>query len=278
LVRFGYDGSGYYGWARQPGARTVEGEIRAGLHRAGLAPEPEAFPLAVASRTDRGVSARANALALTVDLGGPALLRVLNGISPQLFFSAATAIAPDFPVRRAVRRIYRYFEPTSEARADLWAAAGERFQGRIDVRSLGRSLPTGLPCWRDVESVAVSCVPGGLVVEVRAPSFVWGMVRKIIGALRQVEAGRLTLTELDGALAGRTRLTLPMAEAEGLVLWEVEYPFAWEVPWSGPNRHQARFLAQRHASWWRQRAVIGGLEGLGSLSPPARRTRGGSVG
>jgi tRNA U38,U39,U40 pseudouridine synthase TruA len=99
-------------------------------------------------------------------------------------------------------------------------------------------------------------IKGGLVVEVRAPSFVWGMVRKIIAALREYDAGRVTLSQLEGAVRGQVRLTLPMAEPEGLVLWDVEYPVQWTVHWKGPNRRQAdRARAQTDALWMRSRVL-----------------------
>src|SRR5688500_6554748 len=48
-----YDGTGFRGWARQPGERTVEGAVRDAL---GLV-FPRAEGLAVAGRTDAGVHA-----------------------------------------------------------------------------------------------------------------------------------------------------------------------------------------------------------------------------
>ncbi len=110
LVRFGYDGTAFHGWARQPGLRTVEGEIRRGLLRSAAVQSGEALSIEVASRTDRGVSARANALAFRSPLPGATLLRTLNGIDPDIFFTAATLVPEEFRVRRAVRRTYHYFE------------------------------------------------------------------------------------------------------------------------------------------------------------------------
>ena len=48
-----YDGTDFYGWARQPGKRTVEEELAAALGRI-LSSE---ITLTVAGRTDRGVHA-----------------------------------------------------------------------------------------------------------------------------------------------------------------------------------------------------------------------------
>ncbi|WP_433512749.1 tRNA pseudouridine(38-40) synthase TruA [Nonomuraea sp. CA-143628] len=52
----GYDGTDFSGWARQPGLRTVQGEIEQALGRILRLAEPPA--LTVAGRTDAGVHAR----------------------------------------------------------------------------------------------------------------------------------------------------------------------------------------------------------------------------
>ncbi|MBW3092670.1 tRNA pseudouridine(38-40) synthase TruA [Bifidobacterium sp. 82T10] len=64
-IDLAYDGGGFYGWAKQPALRTVQGEIEAALHRIlrvpddPSSPEAQAEPLrlVVAGRTDTGVHA-----------------------------------------------------------------------------------------------------------------------------------------------------------------------------------------------------------------------------
>lgn len=254
LVRFGYDGRSFLGWARQPGLPTVEGEIDRGIVRHRL-PVSRA-PVLVASRTDRGVSAVGNALVLESELSGPALLRALNGFSPKIFFTRATPVPESFRVRSATRRVYRYFEPHSPTNPELWRQAARMISGRIDARSFGRGLPSASPQWRTVEAVEVVSPVADWTIEVRAPSFVWGMVRKLVAALREVDSGRLSLARLAAALAGESRLTLPMAEPEPLVLWDVEFPLEWEYVWNGPNRHQVRWWDQaRSEAVVRQRVI-----------------------
>ena len=219
--------------------------------RQGVVPREGEVVLEVASRTDRGVSARGNALEIQSSLGPSALLRALNGIAPDLFFTAVTEVPKEFRVRHALRRRYRYFDFFPGARGDRYREAAERFAGEIDVRSFGRGLASSTPVLRTVEAVNVVDAPDGLTIEVIAPSFVWGMVRKIVAALREVDAGRLSLARLGNALRGRERLTLPLAEPEPLVLWDVEYALPWVHRWNGPNRHQVR---------WRQVAQQAVLE------------------
>jgi tRNA pseudouridine38-40 synthase len=242
LVRFGYDGLGFAGWARQPGLRTVEGEIRSGLVRMGIARDAEEAGVSVSSRTDRGVSARGNALALTASLPPAALLRALNGISPEIRFTQLAEVPEGFRPRSAQQRWYRYWERPATSVPSPWAEAAAALVGRIDTRSFGRGLPAGAPTWRTVDSVDPGVEGDWLVVDVRARSFVWGMVRKIVAALREVEAGRLTVPELREAVQGRRRLTLPMAEPDRLVLWETSYPVAWTVERSTLTAHQERHL------------------------------------
>src|SRR5690348_16191745 len=66
-----YDGTDFYGWARQPDRRTVEGVIG----------EAVGAPLAVAGRTDRGVHAAANVVSF--DLPAEPPLGKLNSGLPE---------------------------------------------------------------------------------------------------------------------------------------------------------------------------------------------------
>jgi tRNA pseudouridine38-40 synthase len=62
-----YDGIGFYGWAAQPGLRTIEGELREALGKV----FPGWSELAVAGRTDTGVHARGQVVSVDVDAGAP---------------------------------------------------------------------------------------------------------------------------------------------------------------------------------------------------------------
>ena len=59
-IDLAYDGGGFHGWAKQPGLRTVQGEMETALHRILGVPdndEREPLRLVVAGRTDTGVHA-----------------------------------------------------------------------------------------------------------------------------------------------------------------------------------------------------------------------------
>ena len=72
-----YDGSGFSGWSKQPGARTVQAELEAALKT--ILREP--VRLTVAGRTDAGVHARGQVASFSCDCEVPGdLVRLSVGI------------------------------------------------------------------------------------------------------------------------------------------------------------------------------------------------------
>ena len=96
-----YVGTDFRGWARQPGERTVEGELREALTTL----YGSVGGLAVAGRTDTGVHALANVVSVDVT-GGPPPERAaeaLNAVLPaDLAIARGGAGAPGLP--RALQR------------------------------------------------------------------------------------------------------------------------------------------------------------------------------
>ncbi len=194
----------------------------------------------MASRTDRGVHARGNALALNSPLDPGPLLRAINGVAPDLFFTRLRQVPERFNPRAAVSRSYRYFEPSEGRFPDRWRELLEGFVGPVDVRSFGRGVPSAAPVFREVEAASLRVEGPLLVVELRARSFVWGMVRKIVAAVRAAASGELEESALRDAIAGRRRVTLPLAEPERLVLWSVDFDEPFDDGLERVSRRQSR--------------------------------------
>ncbi len=74
-----YDGTGFKGWARQPGERTVEGALRDALD----AVLPGWSGLAVAGRTDAGVHATGQVASVDAS-GGPPIERLAEALNAAL--------------------------------------------------------------------------------------------------------------------------------------------------------------------------------------------------
>src|SRR5712691_1985025 len=103
-----YDGTDFHGWAAQPGLRTIEGVVRAGL----ASVFSEVAGMAVAGRTDTGVHALANVVSVDVD-GGPPWERAAEAVNASLPDDVAVVSAEPasghFHARHSARsRRYRY--------------------------------------------------------------------------------------------------------------------------------------------------------------------------
>ncbi|MBC3760296.1 tRNA pseudouridine(38-40) synthase TruA [Quadrisphaera sp. RL12-1S] len=117
----GYDGTAFAGWARQPGLRTVQGELETGLAR--VLRLPEAPTTVVAGRTDAGVHARGQVVHVDLPRAawgqlpgrsartpGESLVTRLAGVLPPDVVVVSASPAPDgFDARfAALRRHYAY--------------------------------------------------------------------------------------------------------------------------------------------------------------------------
>src|SRR5688572_11394703 len=110
-LNLAYHGAGFAGWAKQPGERTVQGELEQALERVmGVQ-----VPLTVAGRTDAGVHAWAQVASFEVPDGGrrevpTSLVRALNGLTgDDLVVHSSELVPGGFDARRDARsRTYCY--------------------------------------------------------------------------------------------------------------------------------------------------------------------------
>ncbi len=230
-----YDGSGFRGWARQPGERTIEAELRAALDQV----YPNFGELVVAGRTDTGVHAFANVI--SVDVGhGPRVERAaeaLNNALPEdIAVVRAEEAPPDFNARFSARsRSYRYRiwrrreRSPFEVRRSLW------HPGRLDLQRLDTAAailigehdfraftPTETQHRTFVRVVADArwhARGEALELEITANSFLRHMVRTLVGTMLERNPDDFVVL-LSGAPRSEAGSTAP---PWGLYLTNVGY-------------------------------------------------------
>jgi tRNA pseudouridine38-40 synthase len=230
-----YDGTEFAGFQVNPGKRTVQGVLEETLARLG---DGETERVDGAGRTDAGVHAREQVIAFSYRgrLGDTELARALDALLPADLSIRDVRRAPaGFNPRYAARyREYRYTvwngprSPLRErtalgVRVPLDTAAmarvGSVFIGRHDFRAFGATDRSPV---RTVTAVRVRREGRTVTIDVRADSFLRGMVRRMVACLLEVGLGKMDEATVRSALAGRgPAFDGASAPAKGLCLRRV---------------------------------------------------------
>lgn len=248
VLRLGYDGSAYAGFAEQPTETTVAGEVRRALEVFLRRP----IELTCAGRTDAGVHAVGQYVSIPVTADELAVprsrwMRAFPALLPHdIAVSEVFHAAPGFSARFDARsRTYTYRIATGDApplltRSVTWwhrwpldvAAmddAAQRLVGERDFKSFCKtSSAIGRPTHRCVQAVSFAreCSLGEecLAFTIRGNAFLHSMVRTIVGTLVEVGCHRREPAWIDEVLAACDRAAAgPTAPACGLCFMDVAY-------------------------------------------------------
>lgn len=265
-IRFdiAYQGTDFNGWSRQPGLRTVQGEIEAALLIILRRHQP-IQSLVVAGRTDAGVHATGQVAHLDLTpqqaeslerpqrgktrgrYDGPgSLARRINGLAgleSDIFISRSAIAEPGFDARFSpLWRRYEYrIADTAAPRNPLERHRTVWYPALLDLdlMNVAAGTLTGLHDW------AAYCKPregattvrtlqefswrrdedGVLIASVRADAFCHSMVRSLVGACVAVGQRNLAADRPEEIRDQRLRGSeFKVMPAKGLTLMEIGYP------------------------------------------------------
>lgn len=256
VMRVGYRGEAFSGFAYQPDQRTVAGEIIRALETYLRRP----VELTCAGRTDAGVHAIAQHVSIPVtaeelQLNGTTLKRALTALLPDDISVGALYQAQEgFSARfDALSRSYRYrisagwTRPVmawdhawwlrSELDVERMCEGSQCLVGEHDFKSFCKAASAvGKPTSRNVISLSISQIEEAgeplIAVDICGNAFLHSMVRTIVGTLVEVGRGRREPQWVAEVLAAcDRRVAGQCAPAKGLTFTGVAYPSEALMPW-----------------------------------------------
>lgn len=241
-----YDGGGFCGWQRQPGLRTVQGDLETAMAK--IAREPVAVQCA--GRTDSGVHALGQVFSCTWPGKLPPRLRhaLSKMLAPEIRITHLDVVEPDFNARfsATAKRYWYTFDFSSEPHPftaryawhvpypvdlALLASLLPKFIGRHDFagfQSTGSQMLTTVRSIYDLQlhrgGLLTPPEPHNLYrLEFYGDAFLYKMVRNISGTLIEIARGRFEPAVADEFLVSPGPFRGHCAPAHGLALTEVEY-------------------------------------------------------
>ncbi|CAH2036730.1 unnamed protein product [Thlaspi arvense] len=157
-IVFAFCGVGYQGMQKNPGAKTIEGELEEALFHAGAVPEadrnkPRQYEWARSARTDKGVSAVGQVVSGRFYVDPPGFVDRLNSNLPdQIRVFGYKRVAPSFSSKKFCdRRRYVYLipvfalDPCSHSEAEMVRTdSAYEYVSCVECSEKGYKIPLGV--------------------------------------------------------------------------------------------------------------------------------------
>ncbi|WP_163531550.1 tRNA pseudouridine(38-40) synthase TruA [Helicobacter suis] len=235
-----YDGSAFYGFAKQAGLYTVEGTLISALQSLQIQSK-----ILAAGRTDKGVHAMYQVIAFDAcDIWSPS--KLLKHLAPKLGYFIACKSIEEVPLSfhprfEATKRRYRYFLSLTKPSPFLSRFVGyhpcgdrgilkqalELFKGMHDFKFFSKSGSDPNSTIRTIYKAF--CYPYTLynlpclVLVFEANSFLRSQVRLMLGAALACSLKQISLEDLKKQIALDKRFLVRLVSPAGLYLSSVFY-------------------------------------------------------
>ncbi|MFQ6062234.1 MAG: tRNA pseudouridine(38-40) synthase TruA [Methanosarcinales archaeon] len=224
-LKLAYVGTDYYGFQIQPNVPTIEGELFKALRTLNIIKDPRDAKYIASGRTDKGVHAIGNVIAFNTDNPKLAIPRVINSKLPDSVWTWARAeVQNNFNPRfDALYREYVYILYGMHGKEKIMQSASKLLIGTHDFANFVTQNKERNTV-RTIYGINIHGEGEFILINIKANSFMWNMVRKIVTALTLISNGIKDEEWLSKMLNPRQyREGLESAPEYGLILKKVEY-------------------------------------------------------
>jgi len=237
-LKFAYDGSLFHGFQRQPNVVTVEGDLVRAMMRVGVIRSHRECGYRGSSRTDQGVSALGNIISIKTSFETDEICSAINSKMEGIWAYSCVDVPEAFNPRAATQRWYRYYLAKSHQDTKLMGEIAQRFVGVHDFSGYVRKDKRNP--MRKIDSIDITDAGIFHIIDFRAESFLWNMVRRIVWMLNEGSSGRLPPDSI-GPGSAKKPARIGLAPPEYLVLMDIDCGI--------------KFPVDRHASIGISRAI-----------------------
>ena len=227
-LKFAYDGRTFYGYARQPKLKTVEGEIISSLIKHDIIEDTKESHFCSASRTDKGVSALCNVIAFNTNSSKKCILRKLQTDLTGVVVYGIKNVEENFYPRHAKLRVYGYRLKNTGFKADKILSTTASFIGTHNFTNFARVEEYKDPV-RTIDNIVITEENCFLIFDFYAQTFLWHQIRRIVSSIEKVGTGALEKERIVEALNNPNKtVDFGLAPAEPLILKDIIYDFEFE--------------------------------------------------
>ncbi|MGE3727711.1 MAG: tRNA pseudouridine(38-40) synthase TruA [Candidatus Sericytochromatia bacterium] len=256
-----YEGTHFQGYQVQPQQRTVQLHLENALAKV----LGHVCPTICAGRTDAGVHARAQFVHFQTPKAFPLErlpLALQRHLPADIAVLSAHDLSPGFHARyAALSRTYRYFiwpetrvlpfnarycwhyphDFDRNLLSELWP----QLLGRHNFEAFCKSGSYRTNFIIEIEQARVLTAPNGVIcLEIQAQSFLYNMVRTLVGTVLDIARGRFPAQHLAQILSSTDRALVGLtAPPQGLFLWNVLYPAQFGLDLNAEAEKQALFFS-----------------------------------
>lgn len=240
LIKFSYDGTNFFGYQKQPGKRTIEGEFEKALFDINNHTETRIFS---SGRTDAGVHALEQSahFDLSINITLYKLKCALNSLLPEDIHVISTEIVDkNFHARYMVKeKIYRYiincgeynpikrnfeYQYNKELDYEKMKESLKYFLGEHDFKSFVSEEVVKDNYVRIITEANMKKEDDKIIIQFKGTGFMKYQVRNMVGTLIKIGKGKLEANVIEDLLASdNNRKVVTTAPACGLYLVKVEY-------------------------------------------------------